>query len=99
MMKTMNERHEHFVSEMTEFNLLHETDPSLTFRGLEASLYNDYESSLPLESNFVDDAHLTDLEVELEPPLIFLPLVALSSSSTPIATSIADLNYWLPPSL
>ena len=28
MIETMNEQHEHFVSEMREFGLLHETDPS-----------------------------------------------------------------------
>ena len=62
MIATMNERHEHFVSEMREFGLLYETDPSLPIPRLESSLYNDYESSLPLESNIVDDAPLTDLE-------------------------------------
>ena len=41
---------------MNEFGLLHETDPSLPFSRLEASLYDDCESSLPLESNVVDDA-------------------------------------------
>ena len=58
----MNERHEHFVSEMTEFGLLHETDPSSPIPRLESSLYDDYESSLPLESNVVDDAPLTNLD-------------------------------------
>jgi len=37
MIETMNERHEHFVSEMSEFGLLHEIDPSLPFTRLEAS--------------------------------------------------------------
>ena len=44
-----------FVSEMREFGLLHETDPSLPIPTLESSLYDDYESFLPLESNVVDD--------------------------------------------
>jgi len=51
MIETMNERHEHFVSEMRKFGLLQETDPSLPIPRLESSLYDDYESSLPLESN------------------------------------------------
>jgi len=46
---------------MREFGLLHETDPSLAIPTLESSLYDDYEFSLPLESNVVDDASLTDL--------------------------------------
>ena len=50
MIETMNERHEHFVSEMREFGLLHETNPCLSIPRLESSLYDDYESSLLLES-------------------------------------------------
>jgi len=90
MTETTNERHEHFVSEMREFGLLHETDPSLPIPMLESSLYDDYESSLLLESNIVDDAPLTDLEEVLDPPLTYSPLVAPSSSSTPIVTSTSD---------
>ena len=59
IIETMNEQHEHFVSEIREFGLLHETDPTLPIPRLESSLYDDYESSLPLESNIVDDAPLT----------------------------------------
>jgi len=33
------------------------------------------ESSLPLDSNVVDDVHLIDLEVELDPPLFLCHLV------------------------
>jgi len=62
----MNERHEHFVNKMREFGLLHETDPSLPITWLESTLYDDYESSFPLESNVVDDASLTDLEKVFE---------------------------------
>jgi len=51
-----------FVIEMREFHLLHDTDPSLPFPRLEASLYVDCDFSLPLESTLVDDAPLTDLE-------------------------------------
>jgi len=47
---------------MRECGLLHAIDPSLPFSWLDASLYDDCESSLHLESNVVDDASLTDLE-------------------------------------
>ena len=48
MTKIMNKRHEHFVSEIRQFGLLYEDRPSLPFPRLEASLYDDCESSLPL---------------------------------------------------
>ena len=57
----------------------------------------DYESSLLLESNIVDDAPLTDLEEVFDPLLTPLPLVALSFSSTPIATSVSDLTLLASP--
>jgi len=44
----MNELHEHFVSEMREFGLLHEIDPCLPIPRLESDFYDDYKSSLPL---------------------------------------------------
>jgi len=44
IIKTMNEQHEHFVSEMREFGLLYETDASLPIPRLGSSLYDDYES-------------------------------------------------------
>jgi len=65
MIETMNEWHEQFVSDMTEFSLLHKAYRSLSFFRFEASLYDDCVSSLFLESNVVDDAHSIDLEVEL----------------------------------
>jgi len=99
IIETMNEQHEHFVSEIREFGLLHETDPTLPIPRLESSLYDDYESSLPLESSVVDDAPLTDLGEVFDPPLTFLPLVAPSFSSTPVATSVSDLTYLPLPSL
>ena len=52
----MKEQQEHFVSEMKEFGLLQETGPSLPIPRVDSSLYDDYESSRPLESNVVDDA-------------------------------------------
>jgi len=41
MIVIMNEQHEHFVSQLTEFCLLHETNPSQPFLRLEVSLYDD----------------------------------------------------------
>ena len=85
-----NEQHEHFVCEMRECDLLHETDPSLPCPRLEASLYEYYESSLPLESNVVDDALVTDLGETFDPSLTYLSFVAPSFSSTPMDTSVND---------
>ena len=81
IIETMNEQHEHF--EKREFGLLRETDPSLPVPKLECNLYDDYESCLPLESNFVDDAPLTDLEEVFDPPLTSSPLVAPSFLAIP----------------
>jgi len=90
MIGTINEQHERFVSRMRECRLLHETDPSLPCPRLEARLYVDCESSLPLESNVVDDAPLIDLRKVVDPPLTLLTFVAPSFSSTPMDTSISD---------
>ena len=57
----MNERHEHFVSEIREFGLWYETDPSLPIPRLESSLYDDYAPWLPLVSNVADDASFKTL--------------------------------------
>jgi len=89
MIGTMNEQHERFVSRMRECGLLHETDPSLRCPSLEARLYDNCKSSLSLESNIVDDAHLTDLGEAFDPPLTPLTFVAPSFSSTPIDTSVS----------
>ena len=78
MIGTMNERHENFIREMREFGLFYETNPSLPIPRLESSLYDDYESSLPLESNVVNDAPLPDLEEVFDPSLTSLPFVAPS---------------------
>jgi len=91
MIGTMNEQHEHFVSRIRECGLLHENGPSLPCPRLEARLYDDCESSLPLESNVVDDAPLTDLGEVFNPPLAPLTFVAPSFSSTPMDTSVSDL--------
>ena len=96
MIETRNEKHIHFVNEMRECGLLYRTDPSLPFCRLEASLYHDYESSLPLESNVVDDAPLIDLEEVFDPPLTSLPFVTLSFSTTPVAT-VSDLSLLASP--
>jgi len=60
--ETMNEQQKHFVSKIRECDLLHETDASLPHLRHEASLKDDYESSLPLCSNFVNDTPVTDGE-------------------------------------
>jgi len=86
----MNEQLEHFLSEMREFGLLYETNPSLPIPKLESSLYDSYRCSTPLESNVVNDAPSTDLEEVLDPPLASLPLVAPSFTNTPVATSVSD---------
>ena len=69
---------------------LHEIDPSLPIHRLGYSLYDHCESSLPLKSNFVDDAPLNDFEEVFDPPLTSWPLVAPSFSSTLVATSVSD---------
>jgi len=73
MIEIMNKQHKNFVIKMSECSILHESKPSLPFHTLEASLCDACESSFPLESIIVVDVHLTDLEVELEPPLTSLP--------------------------
>ena len=90
MIGTMNEQHERFVSRMREYSFLHETDPSLPCPKLEARLYDDWESSLPLESNVVDDTPLTDLGAVFDPPLTPMMFVAPSFSGTPMDTSVSD---------
>jgi len=60
---------------MREYGLLHEIDPSLSIPRLESSLDDDYKSFLPLKSNVVDDAPLTDLEQVFDPLLTSLPLL------------------------
>jgi len=90
IIETMNEQQELFVNEVREFDLLHKTDISLPVPRLESSLYDDYESSLSLESNVVDDAPLANLKEVMDPPLTSLPLVAPSFSSTLGATSVID---------
>ena len=92
MIETINDRHEHFVSEIREFSLLHEIDPSLPIPRLKSSLYDDCESSLPLASNIVDDAPLINLKEVFDPHLTSLSFVAPSFSSTLTDTGINDLT-------
>jgi len=56
LIERINEQHKHFVNEAREFGLLYETNPNLPSSRLEASLYDDHEPFLLLESNFADDA-------------------------------------------
>ena len=74
MIGTMNEQHEHLVSVTREYGLLHETDPSRPCPSLEV---DDCESSLPVESNVVDDTPLTDLGEVFIPLLTSLSFIAL----------------------
>ena len=97
MTETMNEPYKHYVSEIREFGLLHETDLSIPILRLEPHLYDDSESSLPLEFNIVDETPLTDLEEVFDPSWASLLFVASSFSSTPIATSIRDSTLLVPP--
>jgi len=90
MIGTMNEQHRRFVSRMRECSLLLETDPSLPCPRLEARLYDDCESSLPLESNAVDDAPLTDLGEVFDPPLTPSTFVGPCFSSAPMDTNVSD---------
>ena len=69
MIGKIQEQHTRFVSEMRECGLLHEIDHNLASPRLEASLYEDCESSLPLESSFADDIPYTDLEEAPDSPL------------------------------
>ena len=74
VIETMNERHKCFVSEMRECGLLYGTDPSLFFPKLEVSLYDNYESSLPIEPDFMGDTLLTGLEKVIGLPWILYHL-------------------------
>ena len=92
MIKTMSEHHKDFVSKMRDCGLLHETNLRLPFFWLEASLYDGCGSFLPLKSNLVDDAPLTDLEEAFNPLLTSLSFVAPSFSSPPMDTSVSNLS-------
>ena len=92
MIRKMHEQYMRLVSEMRECGLFHETDPNLGSARLEFSLYEDCKSSFPLESSFVDDIPYTDLEEAPDPPLTSSSLVAPSSTSTPIGTTVSALT-------
>jgi len=92
MIEIMNERHMHFVSQMRECGLLHETDHSQSSPTLEISLYDDYEYFLPIEPDFIVDTPSIGLEEVIDAPLISLPFVAPSLFSTPGDTTTGDLT-------
>ena len=77
---------------MTKFGPSSDTDPSLLSLIHEASLYDDCEFSLHLESNFVDDADSTGLEEVFDPPLTSSPFITSSYFSTPMESSVSNLN-------
>jgi len=76
---------------------LHETDPNLASPRLEASIYEDRESSLPLQLSFVDDIPYTNLEEAPDPRLTSSSLVAPSSISTRIGTTVSALTLHASP--
>ena len=88
MIETMNEQRKCFVGTMREFGLLHETNSSLPFSELKASLYEYCQSLLPLESNFVDNVPLTNLEETFDLPLTSWPFVIPFSFSTSIVITL-----------
>ena len=63
--------------------------PSLVYLllDLRLGLYDDYESSIHLEPNFMVDSCLIGLEEVIDPPLTSLPFVAPSLPSTPRDTT------------
>ena len=83
VIETMKEQHECFVSKMREYGLLQKTNPSPSSPRLEVSLYDNYESSLPLED-------VIDLSF-VAPPLSSIPkdttegVLHLLSSPFPLA--------------
>jgi len=76
---------------------LHKTDPSRASPTVDVSLYDDYESSLPLDTDSTVDTPLTDLEKVIDPSLSSLSYVASSLSSTPRDTAIGDLTLLASP--
>jgi len=82
---------------MRKSGLLIEMHLSMPLLRLEVSLYDDYESSLPLECNFVDNVALTYLQQMFDPLLTSLLFVALSCSSTSIPTNVGDLTLLASP--
>ena len=69
-----------------------DSDPSLPSPVLKVSYYDDCESFVPLKSDFVDDAHFTDLDKVFDPPLTSSPFITPSFSSTPMNTTNSDLT-------
>jgi len=82
---------------MRKYGLLYETVHILSFPRLEAYLYDDYNSYLPLEPNSTIDTPLTNLEEVIDPPLTSLPFVAPSFSSMPRDITIHDLTLLASP--
>ena len=92
MIGTMNERLECFEGKMRETDLLHETAPSPSSLRLEVSLYDDYESSLPFEPDFMADSPLAGLGEVTDPSLTSLPFVTPSLLSAPSETTEGVLS-------
>ena len=97
MIETMNEKHNYFACEMREFGLLSETNPTMPSSRIEASRYDDCESSLTLESNLIGDAPLMHLEEMFGPSLTSLPFVVPSNYGTLINTIFSALTLLASP--
>jgi len=82
---------------MRECDLLHEIDPSPSSPRLKVSLYDDYESSLPLEHKFMIDSPLIDLAEVIDPSLTYLSIVAPSLPTTPRDTTEGVLSLCVSP--
>jgi len=91
MIGTMNERLQSFDGKKRESGLLYETNPSPSSPRLEISLYDDYESSLPLESTFINITSSIDLGEPVD-PLLAPSLIAPSLPSTPRDTTKGTLH-------
>ena len=75
-------QHKCFLDEIRQFGLLSGIERSLLFLRLKAGFYDDCKSSILLETDFVDDAPLTDLREMLDPLMPFKPHTPTSLVTT-----------------
>ena len=83
MIQIMNEQNAKFENHLQAYHLSHETNLSLPSSRLEVSSCDDGKSSFPLESNFVVDTALTNLEKVIDALSTPLSFVVPPSLSTP----------------
>ena len=96
-MEKMNKQQRNFVSEVRDFDLLYETNPSLLSSRLKTSLCDDYEFFHLLESNFVDNATLNGLGEAFDLPSTYLLFVAQSFSSMLADTTVSEFTLLASP--